>query len=180
MLSRFSKSPWLGAAVAIAAIIWEVFWLIGPAPHSADDQWAYLQWGLLALAIGCFQAFFFLKRENNRLKGTAEAKRRIGRLQVELASCERAAYSGADRGEYDALYKRIEGVQAEVGAIAVECLDDSFASRFSAVNVYDVQLDEATRMNFMSRAQGSFWTMYQQIKGWRLLLEKIIGELNSR
>jgi len=46
------------------------------------------------------------------------------------------------------------------------------------VNVLDVQLDEATKMHFISRAQGSFWTMYQQLKGWRACLVDILKDLD--
>ena len=61
--------------------------------------------------------------------------------------------------------------------LAAKYLDSSFESRFLAVNVLDVQLDEATKMHFIARAQGSFWTMYQQLKGWRACLVGILQEL---
>ena len=187
MLKRFFASPWLGAIMCLASVVWEAFWLIGPpfGIVSVEDRDKYLLWGLLAIIICGIQAFGSLLRENKQLKSTLddkqriiEARKRIGKLLVELADCEKSAYDGANGAEYNQLYGRIESVKAEVQAIANECLDESFASRFLAVNVYDVQLSEATRMHFLSRAQGSFWTVYQQVNGWRALLEKIMGELN--
>jgi hypothetical protein len=99
-------------------------------------------------------------------------------LLEQLAECEREAYDGSNASEYDNLLKKIEQLKREVKQIATEYLDASFESRFLAVNVLDVQLDVATKMHFIDRAQGSFWTMYQQLKGWRTCLNEILQELS--
>jgi hypothetical protein len=81
-------------------------------------------------------------------------------------------------GEYDRLLRQIDSVNSEVSRIARDYLDGSFESGFLAVNVLDVHLDEPTKMHFIHRAQGSFWTMYQQIKGWRAYLVGILRTLD--
>ncbi len=105
------------------------------------------------------------------------AKEAIGRLLEQLAQCEREAYDGSNSSDYDRLLGQIEQIKRNVKEIATKYLDSSFESRFLAVNVLDVQLDEATKMHFIARAQGSFWTMYQQLKGWRACLVGILQEL---
>src|SRR5258708_20577197 len=105
------------------------------------------------------------------------AKEAIGRLLEQLAQCEREAYDGSNSSDYDRLLGQIEQIKRNVKEIAAKYLDSSFESRFLAVNVLDVQLDEATKMHFIARAQGSFWTMYQQLKGWRQCLVGILQEL---
>ena len=105
------------------------------------------------------------------------AKEAIGRLLEQLAQCEREAYDGSNSSDYDRLLEQIEQIKRNVKEIATKYLDSSFESRFLAVNVLDVQLDEATKMHFIARAQGSFWTMYQQLKGWRACLVGILQEL---
>ena len=186
MLHRVINSPFTGALGCLISIVWEGFWLVGPPVGlNGNDRGLYLRWGLVALAISCFQAFYTLIRENRRLKSELDEKQKIrkareliGKMLEQIASYELDAYNGSDGGQYDKLYQKIEQVKRDVTLIATEYLDASFKSRFLAVNVLDVQLDEATRFHFISRAQGDFWTMYQQLKGWRSYLEKVFNELN--
>lgn len=105
------------------------------------------------------------------------AREAIGKVLEQLAECEHEAYDGADALAYDRLFRRVEQIKRTIREIASQYLDSSFESRYLAVNVLDVQLDEATKMHFISRAQGSFWTMYQQIKGWRAYLAEVLKEL---
>jgi len=114
--------------------------------------------------------------DSHRVKN---ARKRVGKLQEELAQCESAAYYGSDAHGYEALLKRLDKVAREVRTIADECLDESFVSRFLSVNVHDVTLDEPTRMHFISRGQGNFWAVYQRIKGWRGLLAQVMTELRG-
>ena len=107
-----------------------------------------------------------------------KAKEAIGKLLEQIAKCELDAYKGSNSIEYDRLYQQIEQIKRSVREIATKYLDSSLESRFLAVNVLDVQLDEATKMHFIMREQGSFWTMYQQLKGWRACLVSILQELN--
>jgi hypothetical protein len=104
-------------------------------------------------------------------------RRELGQMLVELSLCELASYDGNDGGDYDKLIGRIKKVKERVETAAQHLDDASVVSRFLAVNVLDVQLDEATKRHFMDRAQGSFWTMYQQIKGWRACVEQLLKEL---
>jgi hypothetical protein len=106
------------------------------------------------------------------------AREEIGKLAQQLAQCEHDAYDGSNAPEYDSLLGQIQQVKQAIHCIATRYLDSSFESRFLAVNVHDVQLDEAMKMHFISRAQGSFWTVYQQIKGWRACLAQILRELS--
>ncbi|MGB8583761.1 MAG: hypothetical protein WCD47_23305 [Candidatus Sulfotelmatobacter sp.] len=115
--------------------------------------------------------------ENEKHRKAREA---IGRVLERLSECERDAYAGANGSDYERLLKKIAAIKHSVSEIAGKYLDSSFESRFLAVNVFDVQLDEATRMHFITRAQGSFWTMYQQVKGWRACLVGILKELGPR
>jgi tetratricopeptide (TPR) repeat protein len=107
-----------------------------------------------------------------------KAREAVGKVLEQLAQCERQAYDGSNAVEYSSLLRGIEQIKRTVREIAIRYLDSSFESRFLAVNVHDVQLDEPTRMHFISRAQGSFWTVYQQVKGWRACLVDILRELN--
>ena len=74
MFNRIAKSHWTGAVIALCFVVWNGFWLVGPAIGltRADRPW-YLFWGLTALVVAGFQSFFILIRENKRLQ--AEAKR---------------------------------------------------------------------------------------------------------
>jgi hypothetical protein len=114
--------------------------------------------------------------EKQKLKMAREA---IGKVMEQLAQCERDAYDGSNALDYDRLLARIRQIKHSVHQTAIWYLDSSFESRFLAVNVLDVQLDDATRLHFASRAQGSFWTAYQQIKGWRACLSQILQELSA-
>jgi len=105
------------------------------------------------------------------------AREVIGTVLHQLAQCEREAYEGSNALDYGRLLKQIEQIKRIVHQVATRYLDSSFESRFLAVNVLDVQLDEATKMHFIARAQGSFWTMYQQMKGWRQYLSEVLKEL---
>jgi hypothetical protein len=84
---------------------------------------------------------------------------------------------GSSSAEYDKLYQQVEQIKRRVGEIATEFLDTSFESRFLAVKVLDSNLDESTRNHFIQRAQASFWTVYQQLRGWRIFLVGILQEL---
>ena len=112
--------------------------------------------------------------EKLKIKQTKEA---VGKLLEQVAQCESEAYSGSTGTEYDRLYQHVEQIKRRVGEIATEFLDTSFESRFLAVKVLDSNLDEATKRHFIQRAQASFWTMYQQLKGWRAFLVGILQEL---
>jgi hypothetical protein len=72
MLAMFKgivASPWTGAVTSLCSIVWEGFWLIGPPIGiGRNDRKPYLLWGLAALSIAGFQAFYTLLRENRRLK----------------------------------------------------------------------------------------------------------------
>jgi hypothetical protein len=179
-------SPWAGAAISMVLVVWEGFWIIGPPLGlTSHDRNAYLCWGLVGLVISGCQAFSALLRENSSLKNKLDDKQRtrrarelIGGLLEQLADCEREAYDGSSASEYDKLLGKIEQLKRNVREIATEYLDTSFESRFLAVNVLDVQLDTATKMHFIDRAQGNFWTMYQQLKGWRACLSGILQELS--
>jgi hypothetical protein len=105
-----------------------------------------------------------------------KAREAIGRVLERLAQCERRAYDGSNADEYHKLLRQIDEIKRTIREIASRHLDSSFESRFLAVNVLDTQLDEATKMHFISRAQGSFWTVYQQIKGWRAFLDRFLSE----
>jgi hypothetical protein len=104
-------------------------------------------------------------------------KEELGRILVELSQCELAAYNGKDGSDYDRLMQKIQNLKNRISEVGKHYLDSSIESRFLAVNVLDVQLDEATKRHFMDRAQGSFWTMYQQIKGWRSCVDRLLQEL---
>ena len=121
-------------------------------------------------------------KKNNNREAVADgelkiAREEIGRVLEQLARCEHEAYDGSNALDYDKLLEQIQQIKQTVHRIATQYLHTSFESRFLAVNVLDAQLDDATKMHFMSRAQGSFWTVYQQIKGWRACLLDVLREL---
>src|SRR5438132_13018412 len=69
MFGRIVRSAWTGAVACLCSIVWEGFWLIGPPIGiGSNDRKPYLLWGLVALSIAAFQAFYTLVRENRRLK----------------------------------------------------------------------------------------------------------------
>jgi hypothetical protein len=136
------------------------------------------------VAYACFSAaiilaaaaiYISLVTEHRLKRGRAE----LGRILVELSKCELLAYRGDSSAQYDQLLSRVEEIKTKVAAISRKYLDSTIESRFLAVNVLDVQLDEATRRNFIDRAQGSFWTVFQQLKGWRACVEGLLRELRS-
>lgn len=104
-------------------------------------------------------------------------KEELGRILVELSQCQRAAYNGHTAPEYDKLIAEIEQIKKRVRDVAEEYFDCSIESRFLAVNVLDVQLDGATKQNFIGSDQGNFWPMYQQIQGWRVFLNDVLREI---
>jgi hypothetical protein len=131
----------------------------------------FFLFGGIAAAHGAFQ-----ERRSTRLQ--KEARAGLGRVLEQLADCEMAAYQGSNVHEYDELLRRLEGLDKEVERISSDCLNNlSFASRYRAVNVLDVHLDEATKGHFISRAQGNFWSVYQKIKAQRSVLVDILKEL---
>jgi hypothetical protein len=174
----------MGVVGAIASFVWEGFWLIGPPLGVSDRKW-YLFWGLVALAISNFQAFFVLLKQNKQLTVALDEKRRIrqtkeaiGKLLEHVAQCESEAYKGSSSAEYDKLYQQVEQIKRRAGEIATEFLDTSFESRFLAVKVLDSNLDESIRKQFIQRSGSqSFWTVYQQLRGWRAFLVGILQEL---
>jgi hypothetical protein len=104
-------------------------------------------------------------------------KEELGRILVELSLCELAAYNGNNQREYDELLRRLDKLKNRIAEVGKKYLDPSIESRFLAVNVLDVQLDEATKRHFLDRAQGCFWTVYQQIKGWRTCVDRLLQDL---
>jgi hypothetical protein len=167
MRRRLRESPWVGAVGAIASFVWEGFWLIGPpVGYSISDRKWYLFWGLVALAISNFQAFFVLLKQNKHLSAALDEKQKIrqtkeavGKLLLHVAQCESEAYKGSSSAEYDKLYQQVEQIKRRAGEIATEFLDASFESRFLAVKVLDSNLDESLRKQFIERSGSqSFWT----------------------
>lgn len=149
---------------------------IGAALASIQHRYsAYVLFAVAALMVAA--AIRVAHRMDYRMR---RGREELGHVLRELSECEHAAHDGKDGSDYDVLIKRINKIKAMVGDISRKYLDSSIESRFLAVNVLDVQLDEATKMHFMSRAQGSFWPVYQQIKGWRACLDRMLGELELR
>jgi hypothetical protein len=127
--------------------------------------------GAIAMVV---TAVYVTYRSEYRLK---QGKQELGLILIELSQCELAAYDGSDGEQYDALMERIKKIKQRIGKVGEQYLDTSIEARFLAVNVLDVHLDEPTKLHFMTRAQGSFWTMYQQIKGWRTCVDRLLQEL---
>jgi len=133
-------------------------------------------------AYGCFAAAVLMAliailvtcHDARRLK---RGRKELGSILIELSQCEAEAYSGENSQQYDRLIRRIDAIKAKVGEVAKKYLEPSVESRFLAVRVLDTQLDEATRAHFIDRAQGNFWTVFQQIKGWRGCIERILQEM---
>jgi hypothetical protein len=159
------QTLFLGAATVLDAI----------GAFSISIQHRYTAYILFVGAFAMVAAAVWVTyRGEYRLK---RGKEELGRILVELSQCELAAYDGKDASDYDRLKARIETLKARVQEVGKKHLDSSIESRFLAVNVLDVQLDEATRRHFIDRAQGNFWTMYQQIKGWRTCVDRLLQEL---
>jgi hypothetical protein len=141
----------------------------------ASRQHYYSAYALFAAAIAmAIVAIWVTYRGEHRLK---RGKKELGRILIELSQCELAAYDGKDGSDYDGLLAQIKKLKDEVHEVAEKHLDSYVEARFLAVNVLDVQLDEATKRHFIDRAQGDFWTMYQQIKGWRMCVDQLLREL---
>ena len=104
-------------------------------------------------------------------------KKELGLILVELSRCELAAYNGNDGRDYDELLRKLEKLESRIKEVGKKYLDSSIESRFLAVNVLDVQLDEATRRHFIDRAQGCFWTVYQQTRGRRTSVDRLLQDL---
>ena len=119
-------------------------------------------------------AIWVTYREGYRRKRCRDG---LGSVLVELSECESEAYRGSNKQQYDRLIKRIDSVKLKVAEIAKGYADLSIESRFLAVRVLDVQLDEATKLHFTSRAQGDFWAVYQLLKGWRACVEQLLQEI---
>jgi len=141
----------------------------------ASRQHLYAAYVFLVLAVVMvILAIWTAYRNEYRLK---RGRRELGRVLVELSQCALAAHRGNSASDYDKLRPMIDKVKNRV-AVAAKYLDDSSVeSRFLAVNVLDVQLDQATKEHFIGRGQGSFWTVYQQINGWRACIERLLQEL---
>jgi cell division protein FtsW (lipid II flippase) len=134
-------------------------------------HWAYVVFAA-AIAMAIIAVVFTYRTEYRTKRG----KQELGHILRELSACELAAYDGQGGADYDALMQRIKAIKTKISEAARK-LDSSIEDRFLAVNVYDVQLDEATRMHFISRAQGDFWTAYQLIRGWRACVVGLLQEL---
>ncbi len=141
----------------------------------ASQHHLYSAYGLFLGAIALASvAIIATYLDEYRIK---QGKEQLGRILVELSGCERTAYSGTSAKEYDQLNRQIENIKYKIGEIGKKYFDSSVESRFLAVNVLDVQLDEATKGQFLLPGRGEFWPMYQQIKGWRIFLDKFLQEL---
>lgn len=115
---------------------------------------------------------------NDETARRRRARERLGLVAEELAQCELAAYRGTNGEQYEELLARLAAVGDEVRRVSVECLDSSLTSRWESVNVHDSPVDDATKHHFISRAQGSFWAVYQRVRGWRKLVDGVLSELN--
>jgi hypothetical protein len=126
-----------------------------------------------------------LLKQNKQLTAALDEKRRIrqtkeaiGKLLGHVAQGESEAYKGSSSAEYDRLYKQVEQIKRRVGEIATEFLDTSFESRFLAVKLLDSSPDESLRKQFIERSGSqSFWSVYQQLRGWHAFLVGILQEL---
>ncbi len=135
----------------------------------------YSAYALFAAAIGMvIAAIWTTYQRDYRLK---RGKEELGSVLVELSKCELAAHDGKDSSDYDDLIERTSAIKSRVAEIGEKYLDSSIESRFLAVNVLDIELDEATKSHFIYNAKGSFWTLYQQIKGWRNCVDRLLQEL---
>ena len=141
----------------------------------ASIQHRYTAYGFFVVAIlMAVVAIWVAYRGDYRVR---RGREELGRVLVELSNCESAAYDGKDGSDYDALMGRIKTIHADIADIGKKYLDSSIESRFLAVNVLDVQLDEPTKRHFIDRAQGSFWTVFQKIRGWRACVVALLQEL---
>jgi hypothetical protein len=157
------QTLFLGVATALCTI----------GSFLASRQHLYSAYSLFVGAILMALAAILVSYRSKR------GKRELGQALVELSQCELAAYDGRDGSDYDKLLQRIEQIKNRV-KVAAQYLDDSSVEfRFLAVNVLDIELNEATKRHFIDRAQGSFWTVYQRIKGWRICVERMLAELRS-
>lgn len=141
----------------------------------ASDKHLYTAYAFFSLAIVMAGLAIWVAFRNDYC--LRQGKKELSRVLFELSECERDAYNGKDGLQYDELKQRITKARNDVEKIGKKYLDESILYRFLAVNVLDTQLDEATKLHFMARAQASFWTLYQQIRGWRISLERILQEL---
>jgi hypothetical protein len=149
--------------------------LVAVGSFLASIEHRYTAYGCFVGAIAMVAAAVWATyRSEYRLK---RGKEKLGRILVELSECELAAYRGKDGSDYDKLLGRINKLKDQIVKVGEKYLDSSIGSRFLAVNVLDIRLDKATKLHFMERGAGSFWTMYQQIKGWRACVEQLLREL---
>jgi hypothetical protein len=135
----------------------------------------YTAYGCFAVAIVLvIVAVLFHYRDDYRLE---RGKRKLGEVLMELSQAELGAHEGTNSGEYDKLLARIDVINKKI-SVAAQYLDDSsIESRFHSVNVYDIELNEATKVHFISRGQGNFWTVYQKVKAQRICVEQLLREL---
>lgn len=146
----------------------------GNAILNANSPLAFIYFAIAAVV--AFHGAFSERRASSR---KLKAREGIGQVLEGLAACELRAYSGSNASEYDALLQELDALDKKLETIARVYLNDpSIASRYKAVNVLDIHLDDATRLHFLSRAQGSFWSVYQKIKGQRAALGEIMKELD--
>lgn len=111
--------------------------------------------------------------DHRRKRGREE----LGRILVELSRCELAAYDAATASQHRSLVEQTEQIKARVQEIGATYFDSSVGARFLAVNVLDTELSPATKDHFISRGMADFWTIYQQIKGWRIFLNDLLRQL---
>jgi hypothetical protein len=87
-LRKLWESPWSGAMGAIAFILWEAFWLVGPPIGlTKSDARPYLVFGLSAIFVAGAQAFYALIQINRNLeKQLAAAPRLVEKGTSEIRS----------------------------------------------------------------------------------------------
>src|SRR5262249_19145749 len=105
-----------------------------------------------------------------------EGRELLGTALQRLSQAELKAYAGSNGKDYDALLQELENIESSVEATAGHYFDYSLIARYRSVNVLDVQLDEPTRLHFLSRAKVSFWSVYSKIKGQRAFLENFLKD----
>jgi hypothetical protein len=155
------QTLFLGVATVLTAI----------GSFLATIQHFYIAYALFGIAIAMVVVAVWVtyRIDYRRKKGREE----LGRVLVELSRCELGAY---DFSNVIQLAADMERIKRRVGEIAEQYFDSSIESRFLAVNVLDVHLDDATKQYFLLSSHGDFWGPYQQIKGWRMFLNDFLRE----
>lgn len=126
--------------------------------------------GAIVMAISAVSVTYWTEHRKKR------GKEKLGKILVELSQLENRVYDASD-SEYHRLRDQTEEIKKNIGEIAKSYFDSSLESRFLAANVLDIRLDEPTRDHFIRQGRGSYWTMYQQVRVWRITLKEILHEL---